>query len=205
MMLDRATGPVVAERDRLEGAPLLWLNRQCDRIEVPAGVSESIIEEILSDLLAVDPAQSQAQYWLLMGRLAEMTLLCAGHYADNAELGLAYRLLFSCDENGGRAAFPFLCDQLKNSGRISNLYLVGLRARLEEVFETMKFFNECRIRDSETLWKRCHEGSRVERDAIHIQQCHLDPQLYREMGEEFQRIQLNPDHRCTFLKYPTAE
>lgn len=205
MRYDITTGPVVTERDRLEGSPLLWLNRRCDRIDVPVGVNESIIEDILSDLLAVDPAQFSGQYWLLMARLAEMTLLCAGNYADNAELGLAYRLLFSCDENGGRAVFPFLCDQLKNSGRVSNLYLVGLRARLEEVFETMRFFNECRIRSSETLWKLCHQGTQAERDAVNIQQCHLDSQLYREIGKEFQRLQLDPDHRCAFLKYPAGQ
>lgn len=204
MLYDSITGSVTVERDRPEGAPLLWLNRKCDRTEVPAGISESSIEEILSDLVAVDPSLSPPQYWLLMARLAEMTLLCAGHYADNAELGLAYRLLFSCDENGGRAVFPFLCDQLKNSGWISNLYLVGLRARLEEVFETMRFFNECGIRDSETLWKLYHQGSDGDRLAVKMQQSNMEPQLFQDMGKEFQRIQLNPDHRSTFLKYPTV-
>lgn len=191
MLYDGPTGPVTADRDRFEGAPLLRLNRKCDGTEVPAGVSEAIIEEILSDLVAIDPSPSPAQYWLVVARLAEMTLLCAGHYADNAELGLAYRLLFSCDQNGGRAVFPFLCDQLKNSGWISNLYLVDLRARLEEVFETMRFFNECGIRDSETLWKLYHSGSDDYRTAINIHQCNLDPQLFRDMGKEFQRIQPN--------------
>ena len=191
MLYDGPIGPVTANRDRFVSAPLLRLNRKCDLTEVPAGVSEAIIEEILSDLAAIDPSPSPAQYWLVVARLAEMTLLCAGHYADNAEFGLAYRLLFSCDQNGGRAVFPFLCDQLKNSGWISNLYLIGLRTRLEDVFETMRFFNEFGIRDSETLWKLYHCGSDADRAAIDIHQCNMDPQLFRDMGKEFQHIQPN--------------
>jgi hypothetical protein len=199
-----AGGSMAVERNDIAAPTLLSFNRRYDRLVVPAEVSEAIIEGLLADLLGIDAVPSVAQYWLLMARLAEMTLLCAGHYADNAELDLACRLLISDHQNRGRAVFPFLCNQLRNSGRISNLYLVGLRARLEVVFETLQFFRDCRILNSETLWKLYWQGTQANRDAIDIQKSCLTTELYVAMGKEFLQIRQNADRLSTFLKYPTV-
>ncbi|MFZ1986336.1 MAG: hypothetical protein WAU91_18130 [Desulfatitalea sp.] len=68
------------------------INRQLDRIGVPYEVNESRIDAFLDELETVDPAENQA-YWLILARLTEVTLLCAGHYTDHCEFSAAGDLL----------------------------------------------------------------------------------------------------------------
>lgn len=68
------------------------INHQLDRIGVPHEVNESRIEAFLDDLGTVDPAENPA-YWPMLARLTEVTLLCAGHYADHCEFSASGDLL----------------------------------------------------------------------------------------------------------------
>jgi hypothetical protein len=54
-------------------------------------VNEALIEECLS--AAADLRFDGPEYWLLMVRLAEATLLCAGNYADNCQFTAAGDLI----------------------------------------------------------------------------------------------------------------
>lgn len=71
---------------------IVRINHQLDRIGVPHEVNESRIEAFLDDLETVDPTENPA-YWLILARLTEATLLCAGHYADHCEFSAAGDLL----------------------------------------------------------------------------------------------------------------
>ena len=64
------------------------LNRKIDQLSVPYDVDESILDNLIDELdRQGDP--DLPEYWLLIARLAEMALLCAGHYADAGEFTAA--------------------------------------------------------------------------------------------------------------------
>lgn len=70
------------------------LNRQLDQEVVPYTVNEAMIVT-LRVALGREGNPHDAGYWLLMARLAELALLCAGHYADCGEVGAAGDLLLN--------------------------------------------------------------------------------------------------------------
>ena len=72
--------------------PFLRLNEELDNIRLLHEINETSIErllKILEDLGASD----QYCYWLVMARIFELTLFCAGNYADNCEFSAAGDLL----------------------------------------------------------------------------------------------------------------
>jgi len=69
-------------------------NRLLDRQVVPYAVNESMIVDFRNDLRRSGSPDAEC-YWLLLARLAELALLCAGHYADSGEIGAAGDLLLN--------------------------------------------------------------------------------------------------------------
>jgi hypothetical protein len=76
----------------LERNPIFILNKTIDNLNVPYDVNEQTIENFLQDLEAFGTTD-RPEYWLAMSRLLELTLICAGHYADNCEFSAAGDLL----------------------------------------------------------------------------------------------------------------
>jgi hypothetical protein len=70
------------------------LNHMLDQQVVPFAVNETTIVA-LRDALEPESRPPTAVYGLLTARLAEMALLCAGHYADCGEIGAAGDLLLN--------------------------------------------------------------------------------------------------------------
>jgi len=68
------------------------LNRLLDQQVVPYTVNEARIVAFRERVFRLE-TPSSACYWLLMARLAELALLCAGHYAGCGEIGAAGDLL----------------------------------------------------------------------------------------------------------------
>ena len=75
-----------------ERHPILILNEALDHLQVPYEVSEQTIENFLQNLEAYNITDRPA-YWLVMARLFELSLICAGQYADNCEFSAAGDLL----------------------------------------------------------------------------------------------------------------
>ena len=75
-----------------ERNPILILNEALDNLHVPHDVNEQTIETFLHDIKTDDTTLRPA-YWLMMTRLFELSLICAGHYADNCEFSAAGDLL----------------------------------------------------------------------------------------------------------------
>ena len=75
-----------------ERNPILILNEALDHFNVPYDVNEQTIENFLQNLKAFDTTP-QPVYWLMMARLFELSLILAGHYADNCEFSAAGDLL----------------------------------------------------------------------------------------------------------------
>jgi hypothetical protein len=75
-----------------ERNPILILNKALDHLHVPYDVNEQIIETFLQSLEAYNTTDRPV-YWLMMARLFELSLICAGHYADNCEFSAAGDLL----------------------------------------------------------------------------------------------------------------
>lgn len=98
------------------------INNQLDEIGVPYEVNERRIESFLSDLESSGGKAVPRPFWLTMARLTELTLLCAGSYADNCEFSAAGDLLVNPRKilvRIGRTNLAFikdrhgrLCDQL---------------------------------------------------------------------------------------------
>ena len=76
----------------LERNPILILNEALDNLHVPYDVNEETIENFLQHLITYGTPDGPA-YWLMMARLFELSLICAGHYADNCEFSSAGDLL----------------------------------------------------------------------------------------------------------------
>lgn len=68
------------------------INDHLDYAHIPHGVNENFIRNLLSILDQIDD-KSGTEYWLMVARLAETTLLCAGYYADTCEFRGAGDLL----------------------------------------------------------------------------------------------------------------
>ena len=84
----------IQQVDGFSPEPLLTLNAELDNLGLPYEINEPMIESLLQRLKdsgAVDPAC----FWLVMARIFELTLICAGHYADNCEFSAAGDLLFN--------------------------------------------------------------------------------------------------------------
>ena len=114
----------------LERNPILILNEALDNLYVPYAVNEQIIENLLQDLETFCTTH-QSVYWLAMSRLLELTLICAGHYADNCEFSAAGDLLVNPRKVLiHRKGYPHplvkhrhrrLTDQLNNKGQCGEL------------------------------------------------------------------------------------
>jgi hypothetical protein len=68
------------------------INENLDHAVIPYGVNENFIRKLLSILDQIDD-KSGPEYWLMVARLAETSLLCAGYYADTCEFRAAGDLL----------------------------------------------------------------------------------------------------------------
>ena len=75
-----------------EHNPILNINEALDNLHVPYEINEQVIENFLKNLKDYDTTHRPV-YWLMMARLFEMALICAGHYADNCEFSAAGDLL----------------------------------------------------------------------------------------------------------------
>ncbi|GBC59437.1 hypothetical protein DENIS_0376 [Desulfonema ishimotonii] len=72
---------------------LVAYNRSLDDDSVIAGLSEGYIEKQIDIAGKLCPDHSEAGYWLTIARITELTLLCAGNYADHCEFCAAGDLL----------------------------------------------------------------------------------------------------------------
>ena len=72
--------------------PVLNLNAEFDRITSGWLVNERAIESWLEQLQTTVSANDPC-YWLLMARLTELAIVCAGRYADACEFAAAGDLL----------------------------------------------------------------------------------------------------------------
>lgn len=68
------------------------LNDKLDQLDLPYGINEEIIEGLLAQLESLAESHPPT-YWLMTARLTEISLICAGHYADNGEFTAAGDLL----------------------------------------------------------------------------------------------------------------
>lgn len=72
--------------------PILILNEHLDNLRIPHEINEPTIEYFLQNLEGYGTTLRSA-YWLALARLFELSLICAGNYADNCEFSAAGDLL----------------------------------------------------------------------------------------------------------------
>lgn len=96
-LLTNANAIEYAEKDAALTEPnesLKRLNDALDKVAVPYVVNESRIENWL-DELEMQRDEDNTVYWLLLVRLNELALLCAGNYVDNCEFSAVGDLLLN--------------------------------------------------------------------------------------------------------------
>ena len=76
----------------VESDSVLLLNEELDNLRLPHEINEPSIERFLK-ILEDSGASDLSCYWLMMARIFELALICAGQYADNCELSTAGDLL----------------------------------------------------------------------------------------------------------------
>ncbi len=135
-------------------APLFRINQTMDRMGVPYEVNESRIESFLVELETSQLKRRCLSYWLTMARVAELAVLCAGHYADNGEFTAAGDLLVNprkiyikSDKHGisfTKNRHGRLSDQLK---RFNRTHHTGVSIKETEIriirAALLPYFREC--------------------------------------------------------------
>lgn len=79
-------------RDDIREELYAFTNGLMNRLKPPFLVNENHIETLL-EMVEGSENDDSPVHWLLIARLAELGLLCAGHYADNCEFAAAGDLL----------------------------------------------------------------------------------------------------------------
>ncbi len=120
--------------------PIIEINNRLDKLQIPWGLNEKTVESILRDLEETDVV-NQPEYWLLMSRLIESTLICAGHYADHCEFSAAGDLLFNprkilihCREHDEpilKNRHGRICDQMNAQGAPHRAFIDWFRSHAE--------------------------------------------------------------------------
>jgi hypothetical protein len=174
------------------------LNRSMDALAVPFMVNRSDIESYWDTLEQIQD-KSCKLYWLLSARLTELTLLCAGQYADCGEFHCARDLLYSSSEKT-TGLFPFLYRFLQKSECISRTYVIGLRMRWAAVVHMLKFLCAWRVEGAEDFWQRYMEASSGDRYLIKNNLCCFDRDLFVEIGKDVNRVLEDPDFQSSFLR-----
>jgi hypothetical protein len=174
------------------------LNQSMDALAVPFMVNRSIIETYWDALEQIRDKSSKA-YWLLAARLTELTLLCAGQYADCGEFHCARDLLYGSTEHT-TGLFPFFYRLLQRSERISRTYVIGLRMRWAAVVRMLKFLCAWRVESAEDFWQRYMEASFGDRYIIKNNLCCFDREIFLEMGTDISRVLQELDYPSSFLR-----
>jgi len=84
--------PRTQRKSLFESDPLLLLNEELENLRLPHEISEPALEGLLT-ILEGSGTSGKPFYWLMMARIFELALFCAGHYADNCEFSAAGDLL----------------------------------------------------------------------------------------------------------------
>jgi hypothetical protein len=81
-----------AEHITSNARALIDFNFSLEENSLVSSLNEKFLEQKVSELEEIDPMREEL-YWLTLARLKELTLLCAGNYADNFDFTAAGDLL----------------------------------------------------------------------------------------------------------------
>jgi hypothetical protein len=154
------------------------LNQTLDSIRIPSMFNEQTIENFLQNLEEIERTD-QPEYWMLMARIFELALFCAGHYADNCEFSAAGNLLVNprkvlihqkgCPHSLVKQRHGRISEQLNEGGRCGKDLFLLLKhevtieivkpAILPYLFEQMKHSKQIAI------WYLHHAEQRMKKIA----------------------------------------
>ena len=174
------------------------MNQSMSVLPVPFMVNRPEIEAYWH-MLEQTRDKSAKGYWLLTARLTELTLLCAGQYADCGEFHCARDLLYSSTDNT-TGLFPFLYKFLQKSECISRTYVIGLRMRWGAVVHMLRFLCACGVERAEDFWQKYMNASFGDRYVIKNNLCCFDRDLFDEMGIDVTRIIEYSGYKSSFLR-----
>ena len=187
-------------------AAIRQLNNVLDKVAVPYVVNEGWIKNCL-DKLETQNKEKNPVYWLLLVRLNELALLCAGNYADNCEFSAAGDLLvnpkknFVHFKNTQKPLLPYLFKKMRNSGRVSGSYLDLAGTHMKRIIDTMIFLASSQISDASELYRRISGSTPEKRAFIESNLCLFKNDLFFTIGNEVWLAADNPCYRSDFLAY----
>ena len=200
------------------------LNRLLDQQVVPYTVNENQIVALREMAGHLGPPHSTC-YWLLMARLAELTLLLAGYYADCGEIGAAGDLLvnprrieihvrgadrpvvkdrhrrLSEQLNPGGLSFVAFADWFRRNA-ISRIVEPALLPDFMTRLEGSGWLSEAFLNALQDRMSQVADAMRFASTGGALRttwQCRFNDATYRLLGRHIARTCSDPVYRSTFL------
>jgi hypothetical protein len=182
-------------------SPLLdaWfeLNYRLQEEAVDAQVNKSFIEHWLMRLWTIVSPRPEC-FWLFMARINELALLCSSRYVDCCEFSAADGFLVetSCallDAGGGTDAskhranhagpmLPALYDLLKDSGYMTEDYLLSVSRRTEQIAQVLRMLLALGIDNVDDISMRLSCMDIEQRRDFRSRLCLFDRKIFNEIG-----------------------
>jgi hypothetical protein len=182
--------------------PLLdaWfeLNYRLQEEAVDAHINKSFIEQWLMRLWTIVSPRPQC-FWLFLARITELSLLCASRYVDCCEFSAAHGLLVesSCvllNAEDGRTAvsqdtgvrggplLPSLYNLLKGSSYMTELYLLSVARRTEQIVQVLRMLLGLGMGNAEHISMRLSCMDVDQRKDFRSRLCLFDRKTFNEIG-----------------------
>jgi len=182
--------------------PLLdaWfeLNYRLQEEAVDAQVNKSFIEQWLMRLWTIVSPRPEC-FWLFLARINELALLCASRYVDCCEFSAADGLLVepSCVllrvQNGrpavshgtgarGGPLLPSLYDLLKESGYMTQDYLLSVSRRTEQLAQVLRMLLGLGMDSADDISMRLSCMDVDKRRDFRSRLCFFNRKIFNEIG-----------------------
>lgn len=234
--------------DHIKFNEIMLFDYNCSLEEVssPTFLNEKLLEQKVSELEEIGPINGEL-YWLTLARLNELTLLCAGNYADNFEFTAAGDLLVNprrilvyiknrirpvikkrhskiTDQFKNVAStrgeviqwlkketlleikkeplLPYLYESLKNSGYMSEEYLLSTDRRMKQIADVVVLLCSLHLPDSHDFHQWLQHTTQSEREFVKSGLCNFDTRAFYDLGYDIHNIIQHEGYKSKYLVIP---
>lgn len=207
-------------------------------------LDESFLDEKIHELEEIGPVCSNL-YWLTFARINELTLYCAGNYANNLEFSAVgdllvnprlivihfnnknYRIIKNRHmkltehfheyaetkddivswlknkttlEIKKKPLLPYLYDNLKLSGLLTDNYLDSVDMRMKRLADSVGFFASSNFVDSHHFYFRLQNIDESEKALLRSKLCYVTTTFFDELGRDFYHHMRNNNYKSKFIR-----
>ena len=235
----------IAAKDDVEETAKILRDFNCllEDVSSTNSLNEEYLEQKVSELEEIGPINGEL-YWLTQARVNELTLLCAGNYANNLEFTAAGDLLVNpkcirihiknrirpmikkrhskltdqfrrvARTRGGviqwlkeqtvleikkQPLLLYLYERLKNSGTLSQEYLLSIDRRMKRIADVIVLLWSLHLPDSRDFQEWLHCKAQSEKEFINSRLCNFDTRVFYELGHDIKKLIQYDDYKSKFL------